>query len=727
MKNIFVLLILSISLNCHAQKSDKFNLGFENKEVGEILSTGWFQWGEYYLSTDSSNYTGEKAGKIASGDRSNSFGGIVYKIPAHYSGKSITLEGLIKVNQVQNGYAGLLMRIDGNGSVLAFENMEKQKVTGTKDWEKYRITVNYPEQAEQIFVAGMLIGTGEAWFDDFVVTIDGEDIQAIALPNAISDNEFDHGSTIELGELSAENIADMELLGRVWGFLKYHHPEIAAGNYNWDYELFRFLPKYMQALTRSDRSTLLVDWIGSLGQLEKCESCEISAENVYVSTDLTWIEKQSEDLRNALLTVYDSRAQGENFYVRINPNNGSPVFTNENGHSQMAYPDDGFRLLALFRYWNMVNYFFPSKYLMDYDWGLALKKFIPVIVDAKNELEYELAFLEIVEHIQDSHAYLGGAADQIRAWKGLYFPSVKVNFVEGKLIVTGYHNPSLIGKEGLKVGDIITEINGESIEEIIEKKSKYFPGSNHPTKLRNISSDILRSNSRELSIKYISKDSIEQTKIIDLHPIDSLEVSQRKIERSYKMINDSIGYITLETIKDEDIAPIKSQFTNNKGIIIDLRNYPALNVAYKLGEYFVSSQTPFAKFSVGMVGNPGTFYLSNSMVLKNNGEFYKGKLVVLVNEVTQSLGEFIAMSLRAGNNTTVMGSTTAGADGDVSTVILPGGLQTAMSGVGVYYPDGSETQRVGIVPDILVTPTIEGIRGGRDELLEKAIRVILND
>jgi len=31
---------------------------------------------------------------------------------------------------------------------------------------------------------------------------------------------------------------------------------------------------------------------------------------------------------------------------------------------------------------------------------------------------------------------------------------------------------------------------------------------------------------------------------------------------------------------------------------------------------------------------------------------------------------------------------------------------------------------VGIVPDIVIKPTIKGIREGRDELLEKAIEII---
>ena len=89
-----------------------------------------------------------------------------------------------------------------------------------------------------------------------------------------------------------------------------------------------------------------------------------------------------------------------------------------------------------------------------------------------------------------------------------------------------------------------------------------------------------------------------------------------------------------------------------------------------------------------------------------------------------SQAEYTTMAFQTAPNVCVIGSTTAGADGNVSTIILPGNLQTYISGIGVYYPDGTETQRVGIVPDIEVKPTIEGIRNGIDEPLQKAIEII---
>jgi C-terminal processing protease CtpA/Prc len=98
-------------------------------------------------------------------------------------------------------------------------------------------------------------------------------------------------------------------------------------------------------------------------------------------------------------------------------------------------------------------------------------------------------------------------------------------------------------------------------------------------------------------------------------------------------------------------------------------------------------------------------------------------VVVLVDEITVSSAEYHAMAFRAAG-ALVVGSTTAGADGNVSTVPLPGGYSSQISGIGAFYPDHTSTQRVGIVPDVWVTPTIAGIRAGRDEVLEEGMRQV---
>ena len=107
------------------------------------------------------------------------------------------------------------------------------------------------------------------------------------------------------------------------------------------------------------------------------------------------------------------------------------------------------------------------------------------------------------------------------------------------------------------------------------------------------------------------------------------------------------------------------------------------------------------------------------------GELYAGKIVILTNEHTQSMGEWFSMMLRQLNtNTTVIGSQTAGADGDVKRLTLPGAYTFSFTGNAIFYPDGRETQRVGIVPDIKFVPSAKELTTVEDAQLERALKYI---
>ncbi len=135
----------------------------------------------------------------------------------------------------------------------------------------------------------------------------------------------------------------------------------------------------------------------------------------------------------------------------------------------------------------------------------------------------------------------------------------------------------------------------------------------------------------------------------------------------------------------------------------------------------MAQPTPFVRFTAGQLSNPGAFAWGDPVSLQPLAPRFTGTLVILLDETTQSQAEYTAMAFRAAPGAIVVGSTTAGADGNVSEIPLPGGVVTMISGIGVFYPDGRPTQRVGIVPDLVVKPTIAGIRAGRDEVLEAGV------
>jgi erythromycin esterase len=186
MKNIktFLLCLIGILAShpimlAQNQYPKKYNLNFDHDK--QSMPEGWFKWGN--LEKSSGEITAEKmsngngVGKVTSTDKSK-FGCITYKIPANYVGDSITLTGRIKHEKVDKS-VGLVMRIDGFNGSLAFKNMQRYKIKGTNNWKEYSITLPYPTGAEAIYVGGIVDGKGTAWFDDFVITIDGKDIQTM--------------------------------------------------------------------------------------------------------------------------------------------------------------------------------------------------------------------------------------------------------------------------------------------------------------------------------------------------------------------------------------------------------------------------------------------------------------------------------------------------------------------------------------------------------------------
>ncbi len=72
----------------------------------------------------------------------------------------------------------------------------------------------------------------------------------------------------------------------------------------------------------------------------------------------------------------------------------------------------------------------------------------------------------------------------------------------------------------------------------------------------------------------------------------------------------------------------------------------------------------------------------------------------------------------------LVGEPSAGTNGNVNPFILPGGFSVAWTGMLVQKRDGTPHHGVGVVPTVAVSPTVAGLRAGRDEVLERAISIV---
>ena len=731
MKKLAALLIFCTSISVFGQ--DKVStFGFEENEP---LTSKWYGYGDanYNVSIDNKLYHSGKASvSIQSKPDSKDFQPFSYSIPADFGGKKIKMTGYIKTEDVTDGYAGLWMRIDPN---VGFDNMGNRQITGTTDWKKYEIELDLkPAQAKTIVFGALIAGKGTMWLDDIEVTVDGKpllDAGPKALSPAQKDTEFDAGSNFSIESPTSQHLENLAVLGRVWGYLKYHHPAVSKGELNWDYELFRVINGIAFAKADAQRDAAILQWIESYGDIAKCDTCKKTTAEAIIKPDHRWISNSglSEKLQQKLKEVYDNRTQGEHYYVGNVPMVGNPEFKNENAYADMPYPDAGFRLLGLFRYWNMIQYYFPYKDITDKDWATVLEEYIPEFINAEDELAYEIANIKLIGDVKDTHANLWGGNDKWQEKLGSNYPPFHVAFIEDRLLVLDYYNPEMQKELGLEVGDAIIAINGESTAAIVKRSIPFYPASNDAARFRDISGSILRSTEEALKLT-IERDGQTLEKTIPLFDRKDLNYYRwyktDKEAPSFKMLPGNIGYISLATIKRDDPAKIEKAFINCSGIIIDIRNYPSAFMPFALGQFIAPRNSDFVKFTTVDLNNPGAFHMGQTIATGKGAEpTFKGKVIVLTNELSQSQAEYTAMAFKAAPNTTVIGSTTAGADGNVSMINLPGGMRTMISGIGVFYPDGTPTQRVGIVPDMEVKPTIKGIKEGRDELLEQAVNLIL--
>lgn len=517
---------------------------------------------------------------------------------------------------------------------------------------------------------------------------------------------------------------------KVWGFLKYYHPKVAHGDFNWDKQLLEMLPKIYQAKTKDEFSLVLENWIDSLGEVSAATPIALPKDVQYFDKnfDLSWIKNKklfSKNLTVKLKFIEQNRFQGDQYYITTF-NAGNVLLQNEN-YSNFQPNSKESRLQVLFMYWNLMEYFFPYKYLMDKNWNTTLEEMVPIFINAENEDDFYTAMKKLTVRLNDSHAifYKYSIKEDEQKKNINYFPA-KCKIIDDKIIVTKILSDSLAKADDIKVGDVITKINDKTIKEIISENKEIVNGSNEAFYLKNLEMPILSGYSDNVKLEFL-EDGKYKSKMINwyqVHDAHRNEYRHAEIKEKFKILNNNIGYVDMGLLKIKNVPSMIEKLKLTKAIIFDLRNYP--NGTYKeISNFLNSKPKEFVVYTKPDLTYPGRYKWSQASItgLENNDN-YKGKIVVLVNEVTLSQAEWTAMCFKTADNATIIGSQTAGADGNVSDFDLIKAFYTRFTGIGVYYPDKHETQRVGIIPDIAVKTTIKGIQEGKDEILDRALEFI---
>ena len=518
---------------------------------------------------------------------------------------------------------------------------------------------------------------------------------------------------------------------KVWGMVKYYHSRVSTGLVNWDSVLTVSLPAIKNAVTNDDFNDALASMLSAAGPMEiaTTPSPDTLPPELKQNLNFGWINDQvfRNDIKVMLDTIKNNFRPHSIVWVRDfgsgawlsfpydDPMIESNTFTN--------YPDEFTRLLILFKYWNIINYFNPYNYVLDLPWDSTLFDNVIAMAEAPDYIDYCKTIKKISANLNDAHVH--GLTWSLEYYVfNKYSPKIILRYSQNNYIVVKS------GYEELSRGDIIVSVDGKTPDKIEDSLRPYISAGNSSVFRLYICRYMLRGDSGSLiQIEY--QDSLGNTQtfnadrnyifnnswLFNYYPNDTLATA------NFRKWECNVGYVNMGELMPSDIDTMYSVLQNTSAIIFDIRNYPN-TTAWGIAELIFPSSICFSKFTIPDIYYPGTFSWENDSIGHDgNSNSYPGQVIILCNQETQSQAEFSCMMLRAMPNSVVVGSQTAGTDGNISWFYLSQEFQTGYTSLGVYYPNGDSTQRIGIVPDSVVYISPEGIRKGRDEVLEKALQV----
>jgi carboxyl-terminal processing protease len=510
----------------------------------------------------------------------------------------------------------------------------------------------------------------------------------------------------------------LSLSARVWGLLKYHSPVVAACQRNWDQVLLDALPGIEAASVDVDFNARMTELIAKAGAVPN---------RVPGAVAPTWIEQSVFSSGNqAALAAFASQNVSGRCYVR-------PFFDTQ---LQLQFTqadfsaDTGFntapmsrniRLLAAFRFWNAAEYYFAYKSQIGRAWESVLVQYVVAIADAQTPLLYAQLMRQFTAELNDSHGFFASPNLPNSA-----SPPFQLSRVEQKILVT-----ARLAQAGVvAIGDALITVNGRAIDGEINAQLPYAYGSNPAFRqaeaLRNAAGGALasktygfqRANGDIYSVSATASAAFEAELARGLAP--SWRFLAANSTRSC-----AITQVNLGRLQPSETTALLDAARRSDLVVIDVRQYPNSPEAFvALADTLLPSPVIPAAAQTPDYSHPGSYLSAPDAELLFGGATpngFQGRILLLANEQSISFSEFVAMVFQTQPKTLVVGSQTAGADGEIAFgLFLPGAIQTSFSSNRIRYPDGTPTQRVGIVPNIQAIPTITGIRAGRDELLDIA-------
>ncbi|RMG25997.1 MAG: T9SS C-terminal target domain-containing protein [Bacteroidetes bacterium] len=526
-----------------------------------------------------------------------------------------------------------------------------------------------------------------------------------------------------MAQPSEQQTRRLFFLCKVWGYYKYFHPGLAVcQGPDWDFALTEAIESIRRVPSQQAFELALERMQQYLPPLEQPSSPPPNLNNrLTYKLQLDWMEDEflPRQLRTQLLQLREAFRRQPHCNVETGPDGRSLLFAREAPFPAMVYPNEAYRLLALFRFWNAVEYFYPYTHLLSTNWDESLMQMIPAMIAAPDSRAYHIEVARMLKRIQDGNAYL--ISPEFNQLIGMYYAPFELDFVENQSVicrVAGFETQ-------LKPGDVVLRINGMPIQQLRDSLRSFAWGGHAAGTDELINDWLIRGpeGAFEIEVKNESGTHTYQKR----RELDAFGFEKALPDEGayFKRLPGNFAYIDLKRLNPSRTNNVLSTLLRGKStptaLILDLR-HTSLNFFQEFAAQFVPQSTTFALAAYPDPQFPGTLSLELEQQTGFSGVLYDIALFLIIDESTRGGGEFTAMSLEPYEKLLKIGSPTAGSVGaHLSSLRLPGGINVLFNTQLTRRPEGEEVHLTGIEPDLLVQPTIQSITQGKDALLDAAI------
>lgn len=358
--------------------------------------------------------------------------------------------------------------------------------------------------------------------------------------------------------------------------------------------------------------------------------------------------------------------------------------------------------------WAVLRHFYPYQREVRVPWEAVLRQALRDTADDTTEADMIDSIRTLTRALEDGHARVEREGRHGHRWL-----PIRATCIDDAWVVTASQTPTL------EPGDVITHIDGAPARPRAAAIAERLSGTQGWRDFRACTWDGLRAHSGQTAVLDVQRDGRDRSVPVEYSLFKPLPPARPE---AFTALEPGVLYVDLTRLSWTDLKPRIPEMVAARGIVFDLRGYPIHND--DLLDHLLTGPEDASWMHVPRFIEPGGVPVGHADIGWNRrpSEPHIGAPTVFLTDASAiSYAESILLYVQTHGLGTLVGSTTAGANGDIVRHDTLAGFYVVFSGMQVTRRDGSPFHNEGVAPDIAVQPTRAGIAEGRDEVLERGL------